>query len=56
MAKLAEAEIPAGLRRVYRKLKAVAEYATGAASTPDGLWRAAVEAGREHGVFRSTQD
>ncbi len=55
MAKVAEAEIPAGLRRVYQKLERWRSTRQGRSPLPDGLWRAAAEAAREHGVFRTGQ-
>jgi hypothetical protein len=55
MAKVAEAEIPAGLRRVYQKLERWRSTRQGRSPLPDALWRAAAEAAREHGVFRTGQ-
>ena len=53
MAKVAEAEVPAGLRRVYRKLERWRSTRQERSPLPEGLWRAAAEAAREHGVFRT---
>jgi hypothetical protein len=55
MAKVAESEIPAGLRRVYQKLERWRSAREGRSPLPDALWRAAAEAAREHGVFRTGQ-
>jgi hypothetical protein len=55
MAKLAEGEIPAGLRRVYPKLERWRRTRQGRSPLPEGLWKAAAEAAREHGVFRTGQ-
>ena len=55
MAKVAEGEIPAGLRRVYQKLERWRSTRQGRSPLPDALWRAAAEAAREHGVFRTGQ-
>jgi hypothetical protein len=55
MAKVAEADIPAGLRRVYQKLERWRSKQQGRSPLPDGLWRAAAAAAREHGVFRTGQ-
>ena len=55
MAKVAGAEIPAGLRRVYRKLERWRSTRQERSPLPEGLWRAAAEAAREHGVFRTGQ-
>jgi hypothetical protein len=55
MGKVAEAEIPAGLRRVYQKLERWRNARQGRSPLPDALWRAAAEAAREHGVFRTGQ-
>jgi len=53
MAKVAEAEIPAGLRRVYQKLERWRNMRQGRSPLPEALWKAAAEAAREHGVFRT---
>jgi hypothetical protein len=55
MAKGAEAEIPAGLRRVYQKLERWRRTRQGRSPLPEALWRAAADAAREHGVFRTGQ-
>ena len=55
MAKVAEAEIPAGLRRVHRKLEKWRSGRQGRSPLPEALWKAAAEAAREHGVFRTGQ-
>ncbi|MGC9158679.1 MAG: hypothetical protein ACP5FH_06775, partial [Terracidiphilus sp.] len=55
MTKGAEAEIPAGLRRVHRKLERWRSRRQGRSPLPEALWRAAAEAAREHGVFRTGQ-
>ena len=55
MAKGAEAEIPAGLRRVHRKLERWRSTQRGRSPLPEALWRAAGEAAKEHGVFRTGQ-
>lgn len=55
MAKVAGAEIPAGLRRVYRKLERWRSTRQERSPLPEGLWSAAAEAAREHGVFRTGQ-
>ncbi len=55
MAKVAEAEIPAGLRRVYQKLERWRSTRQGRSPLPEALWRAAAAAAREHGVFRTGQ-
>lgn len=55
MAKVVEAEIPAGLRRVYQKLERWRSTRQGRSPLPEALWKAAAEAAREHGVFRTGQ-
>ena len=55
MANVAEAEIPAGLRRVHRKLERWRSTRRGRSPLPEALWRAAGQAAREHGVFRTGQ-
>ena len=55
MVKVAGAEIPAGLRRVYQKLERWRSTRQERSPLPDELWRAAAEAAREHGVFRTGQ-
>ncbi len=55
MAKVTEVEIPVGLRRVHRKLERWRSTRPGRSPLPDALWRAAGEAAREHGVFRTGQ-
>jgi len=55
MAKVTEVEIPAGLRRVHRKLERWRSTRPGRSPLPEALWRAAGEAAREHGVFRTGQ-
>jgi hypothetical protein len=55
MGKAAEGEIPAGLRRVYQKLEQWRRTRQGRSPLPEGLWKAAAEAAREHGVFRTGQ-
>ncbi|MDE3187816.1 MAG: hypothetical protein KGM96_09870 [Acidobacteriota bacterium] len=53
MAKPAEADIPAGLRRVHRKLERWRSTHRSRSPLPEALWRAAADAAREHGVFRA---
>jgi len=53
MAKFAEGEIPAGLRRVQRKLERWRSTHRRRSPLPEALWRAAGEAAREHGVFHA---
>lgn len=55
MAKVTEAEIPAGLRRVHQKLERWRSVRQVRSPLPEALWRAAAEAAREHGVFRTGQ-
>jgi hypothetical protein len=55
MAKGGEAEVPAGLRRVHRQLERWRSTRRGRSPLPEALWRAAGEAAREHGVFRTGQ-
>jgi hypothetical protein len=55
MSKVAGAEVPAGLRRVYQKLERWRRTRPGRSPLPEALWRAAAEAAREHGVFRTGQ-
>lgn len=55
MAKGAKAEIPVGLRAVYQKLERWRRTRQGRSPLPEGLWKAAAEAAREHGVFRTGQ-
>jgi hypothetical protein len=55
MAKVTEVEIPVGLRRVHRKLERWRSTRSGRSPLPEALWRAAGEAAREHGVFRTGQ-
>jgi hypothetical protein len=55
MGKVAEGEIPVGLRRVYQKLERWRRTRQGRSPLPEGLWKAAAEAAREHGVFRTDQ-
>lgn len=55
MAKGAKAEIPIGLRAVYQKLERWRRTRQGRSPLPEALWRAAAEAAREHGVFRTGQ-
>jgi hypothetical protein len=55
MAKVAEAEVPAGLRRVYQKLERWRSRRQERSPLPEALWRAAADAAREHGVFRTGQ-
>ena len=53
MAKGTEAEVPAGLRRVHRQLEHWRSTRHGRSPLPEALWRAAADAAREHGVFRT---
>ncbi len=55
MIKGAGAEVPAGLRRVYGKLERWRSTRRGRSPLPEALWKAAAEAAREHGVFRTGQ-
>jgi hypothetical protein len=55
MGKVAEAEVPAGLRRVYQKLERWRSTRQERSPLPEALWRAAADAAREHGVFRTGQ-
>lgn len=55
MAKLTEDQIPGGLRRVHRQLERWRSTHHGRSPLPEALWRAAGEAAREHGVFRTGQ-
>jgi hypothetical protein len=55
MAKVAEGEVPAGLRRVYQKLERWRSARRGRSPLPEALWKAAAEAAMQHGVFRTGQ-
>ena len=55
MAKGAEGEIPAGLRRIYQELERWRRRRQGRSPLPEALWNAAAEVGREDGVFRTGQ-
>ena len=55
MAKGADAEVPAGLRRVHQKLERWRSTQRGRSPLPEALWRAAADAAWEHGVFRTGQ-
>ena len=55
MSKVVEGEIPAGLRRVHRKLERWRSTRQGRSPLPEGLWKAAAAAAREYGVFRTGQ-
>ena len=46
----AEAEVPAAMRKVYRRLERWRKQRTGRARIPEALWAAAGELAREHGV------
>jgi hypothetical protein len=45
-----EAEVPAAMRKVYRRLERWRSQRTGRARIPEALWAAAGELAREHGV------
>jgi len=51
----AEADVPAAMRRVYRRLQRWRSKRTGRDPIPESLWAAAVELAKEHGVFRTSQ-
>ena len=46
----AEAEVPAAMRKVHRRLERWRRQRTGRARIPEALWAAAGELAREHGV------
>src|SRR3954468_5918901 len=46
----AEAEVPAAMRKVYRRLERWRKQRTGRSRIPESLWAAAGELAREHGV------
>jgi len=46
----AEAEVPAEMRKVYRRLERWHRHRSGRARIPEALWAAAGELAREHGV------
>jgi hypothetical protein len=47
-----ESEVPPAMRRVYLRLERWRRKRTGRARIPEGLWAAAGELAREHGVNR----
>jgi hypothetical protein len=46
----AEVEVPAAMRKVYRRLEGWRRQRTGRARIPEALWAAAGDLAREHGV------
>jgi len=55
MAGKAPLEIPAGMRRVYRRFERWRSLHRGRTPIPEGLWASAAEVAREHGVFRTAK-
>jgi hypothetical protein len=51
----AEADVPIGMRRVYRRLQRWRSKRTGRGPIPESLWAAAVELAKERGVLRTAQ-
>ena len=47
--------VPAGMRKIYRRLERWRKLQTGRGTIPDALWCSAGEAAREHGVSRTAQ-
>lgn len=48
-------DVPAGMRRVYRRFERWRKSHVGRLPIPERLWRAAAELAREHGVCRTAQ-
>jgi len=48
-------DVPAGMRRVYRHLRRWRSTRRPRTPIPEKVWAAAVEATRQHGVFRTAQ-
>ena len=48
-------DVPAGMRRVYQRLRRWRSTRRPRAPIPEKVWAAAVEATRQHGVFRTAQ-
>ena len=48
-------DVPAGMRRVYQRLQRWRSTRRPRAPIPEKVWAAAVEAARQHGVFRTAQ-
>ena len=49
------ADIPHGMRRVYRRLERWRSAHTGRLPIPEPLWASAAEVAREHGVFHTAK-
>ncbi|MGH9608804.1 MAG: hypothetical protein ACRD34_03930 [Bryobacteraceae bacterium] len=55
MATKAQAEVPAGMRRISRRFERWRSSRQGRLPIPERLWASAAEAAREHGVFRTAK-
>jgi hypothetical protein len=49
------ADIPQGMRRVYRRFERWRSAHTGRLPIPESLWASAAEVAREHGVFHTAK-
>src|ERR1019366_4448056 len=49
------ADIPHGMRRVYRRFERWRSAHTGRLPIPEDLWASAAEVAKEHGVFRTAK-
>jgi hypothetical protein len=50
-----DGEVPAGMRRVYRRFERWRNGHKARLPIPEGLWASAAEVARKHGVFRTAQ-
>ena len=48
-------EVPVGMQRIYRRFERWRSSHRGRLPIPKGLWAAAAEVAREHGVFRTAK-
>src|SRR5450755_670533 len=48
-------EVPGGMQRIYRRFERWRSSHRGRLPIPKGLWAAAAEVAREHGVFRTAK-
>jgi len=51
----AQREVPVGMQRIYRRFERWRKSHRGHLPIPEGLWAAAAELAREHGVFRTAK-
>ena len=55
MATRAQGEVPAGMQGIFRRSERWQRSHRGRLPIPERLWASAVEAAREHGVFRTAK-